>query len=118
MSNILAQQLIPFAVNSAASTNGQLVKTGPIRLMTLVATNVNAAARFVKLYDKATAPVVGTDIPFLTVPVPANGAQPINFGALGHQLLNGLALAITGAGTDADTTAVAAGDVKVSGDYL
>lgn len=115
--NLLAQQVTPFSVNSAATTNATAINAKPTRLVSLVASNINAAARFVKLYDKATAPVVGTDVPLVTIPIPAGGSVSLALGAIGMQLNNGLALAITTLGTDADATAVAAGEVKVAGGY-
>ena len=108
----------PLIINSAASTNGQLVLTGTSGLQALYATNTGAAAAYVKLYNKATAPTVGTDVPAMIVVVPAAvatvpGVAQITPGFSGYRFALGLGLAITGASADADTTAVAAGQVKV-----
>ncbi len=53
----------PLIINSAASTNGQLVLTGTSGLQALFASNTGATPAYVKLYNKATAPTVGTDTP-------------------------------------------------------
>jgi hypothetical protein len=109
----------PLIINSAASTNGQLVLTGTSGLQCLYATNIGATIAFVKLYNKATAPTVGTDVPAMIIPVPAAvagvpGVSPmINPGFNGYRFALGLGLAITGLVADTDTTAVAAGQVKV-----
>jgi hypothetical protein len=108
----------PYFVNSAASTNGALILTGTSGLQAFYATNTGAAAAFVKLYNKATAPTVGTDVPEMIIPVPAAvggvpgvAAPPIGFN--GFRFALGLGIAITGGAADNDTTAVAAGQVKV-----
>ena len=108
----------PYFVNSAATTNGALVITGTSGLQALYATNTGATAAFVKLYNKATAPTVGTDVPEMIIPVPAAvggvpGVAQISPGFNGYRFPLGLGIAITGAAADSDTTAVAAGQVKV-----
>jgi hypothetical protein len=58
-------------VVSAASTNATLVKPSAGALFGWLFYNTAAYDVFVKFYDKATAPVVGTDVPVLTVKVKA-----------------------------------------------
>ena len=108
----------PFILNSAATTNGQLILTGTSGLQAFYATNIGATAAFVKLYNKATAPTVGTDTPAMIITVPAAvagvpGTATLPIGFSGFRFALGLGLAITGAVADSDTTAVAAGQVKV-----
>lgn len=108
----------PYFVNSAATTNGALILTGTSGLQALYATNIGATPAFVKLYNKATAPTVGTDVPEMVIPVPAAaagvpGVVEITPGFNGYRFALGLGIAITGAVADSDTTAVAAGQVKV-----
>jgi hypothetical protein len=108
----------PLIINSAATTNGALVLTGTSGLQAFYATNIGATAAFVKLYNKATAPTVGTDVPAMIIPVPAAvagvpGVAQISPGFNGYRFALGLGIAITGAVADNDTTAVAAGQVKV-----
>ena len=120
-STILAQPGVPatpYFVNSAASTNGALVLTGTSGLQALFATNTGASVAFVKLYNKATAPTVGTDVPDMIIPVPAAvggvpGVVEVTPGLSGYRFPLGLGIAITGGVADTDTTAVAAGQVKV-----
>ena len=108
----------PLIINSAATTNGQLVLTGTSGLQALFASNTGAGVAYVKLYNKATAPTVGTDTPAMLIPVPAAvggvpGTVQISPGFNGYRFALGLGLAITGGASDNDTTAVAAGQVKV-----
>ena len=108
----------PYFLNSAATTNGALIITGTSGLHAFYATNEGATAAFVKLYNKATAPTVGTDVPEMTIPIPAAvsgvpGVANFDIGFIGFRFALGLGIAITGAAIHTDTTAVAAGQVKV-----
>lgn len=108
----------PYFVNSAATTNGALILTGTSNLSSLYVTNEGASAAYVKLYNKATAPTVGTDIPEMTFPVPAAaagvpGVANPNIGFHGFRFALGLGIAITRNAVHTDTTAVGAGEVKV-----
>ena len=108
----------PYFRNSTADTNGALVLTGTSGVQAFYATNEGASVAYVKLYNKATAPTVGTDVPEMTIPVPAavggvpGVANPV-IGFQGFRFALGLGIAITGAAAHTDTTAVAAGQVKV-----
>jgi len=106
------------AINSAASTNATSVKNAAGNIFSITASNTNAAARFVKLYNKASAPTVGTDVPVLTIPIPANSAVNLEFGTPGWRFATGIALAITAGAADSDTAAVAANEVKVLTAYI
>lgn len=100
--------------NSAASTNATLIKSTAGTLWSAVVSNVAASARYLKFFNLTTAPNVGTSVPVFTVLVPAGGTIVIEGGANGIRFGTGISLAITGAAGDLDTTAVAAGDVKVA----
>lgn len=108
----------PYFINSLATTNGALILTGTSGLQSFYATNIGATAAFVKLYNKATAPTVGTDVPEMIIYVPAAvagvpGVATLPIGFNGFRFALGLGIAITGLVADTDTTAVAAGQVKV-----
>jgi hypothetical protein len=108
----------PSNINSAASTNATSVKNAAGTLFGISCSNSGAAAAFVKLYNKASAPTVGTDTPVLTIPIPASGIVSVNLGTLGHRFTTGIALAITNLVADSDATTVAANQVKVMVDYV
>lgn len=107
----------PYILNSLASTNEALIVTGTSGLQSFYATNTGAGAAYVKLYNKATAPV-STDIPAMLLVVPAAvsgvpGVCVLPNGFSGQRFALGLGIRVTGGAADNDTTAVAAGQVKV-----
>lgn len=105
----------PIRVTSLATTNLQLIKGGKCNLSSLIASNNGAAVAFVKLYDKASAPVLASDVPVAVIAVPAGGNASISGPFMGQPFVLGLALAITNLVADTDATAVVAGQVKIMG---
>jgi hypothetical protein len=95
----------------AATTNLTAAVAGPCDLYGIIVTNTSAAVKFLKVYNKATAPVLASDIPLLTIALPVTSLQNLQFEQ-GIYFNLGLAYAITGADGDTDATAVAAGDLK------
>lgn len=106
------------AVNSAASTNAANVKTSAGTLYSLVAHNATAATKFVRIFNKATAPVPGTDSAVVVVAVPANSSKEVGFGGVGMRFSLGIGHAITNGATNLDATAVAAGDVQLAYNWI
>lgn len=104
---------------SAATTNATSVKGSAGQLYTILAHNINAAVRYLKLYNKATAPTVGTDTPILTMPIPGNtaGAGFVINCDKGWAFSLGVAAAITTGVADADTGAVAANEIVINLGY-
>lgn len=108
---------------AAATTNATSVKGSAATLFSCQLGGVGSTPAFLKIYNKATAPTVGTDTPVKTLIIPAastaaNGAgSNINFGPGGLTLGTGFAAAVTGVMTDADTTAVAAATFAINCDY-
>ena len=102
---------------SAASTNATSVKASAGNLFEITASNVTATATFVKLYNKASAPTVGTDVPVLTISVPANTTVAMQFGSQGKRFAIGIALAVTAAAAATDTAAAVAG-VQLNATYI
>lgn len=108
----------PYFLNSLATTNIGLVLTGTSGVHALYATNTGASVAYIKLYNKATAPALATDVPEMIIPVPAAvsgvpGVAELKPGFAAYRFALGLGIAITGGAADTDTTAVAAGQVKV-----
>ena len=108
----------PYFLNSAATTNGALILTGTSSVHSLWATNEGASVAYLKLYNKATAPTVGTDIPEMIIPIPAAvsgvpGVVNPNMGFIPFRFALGLGIAITRNAIHTDTTAIGAGEVKV-----
>lgn len=96
-------------LSAVASTNGALISASARNVHKLMGRVIRASSVFIKLYDKATAPTVGTDVPIMTLECPASSTFDLDLK--GFSLTNGLGIAITTAGADADTGALTAGDV-------
>ncbi len=109
------------AVTSAATTNASSQKASAGNLYELTVSNPTATAAYVKFYNKASAPTVGTDVPILTIRAAATGAagdmQSFNFGANGKRFTLGIAVAITALAAATDTGVAVAG-VQVHGTYV
>jgi hypothetical protein len=104
-------------VISAASTNATSVKASAGQIYAIYAHNTNAAVRYLKIYNKASAPTVGTDTPVLTLPIPGNTAGAgftFDLGGHGIAFATGIALALTTGVADSDTGAVAANEIVVN----
>ena len=99
-------------LSSAATTNATSVKATAGDLFKVSGNNTVASKRYLKLYNKASAPTVGTDTPVLTFVLAASAPFAIDLGPTGQYFAAGIAFAITGAAADADTTAIAAGDIE------
>lgn len=113
--------LTPYHLRSAATNNATSLKAaaGIVGLVTV--SNTNAAARFVKFYNKASAPSPGSDTPLQSYLVPGNTAGggtniPIPLGGLTFS--TGIAFAIVAGESDTDNTSVAAGDLHLNIGYL
>lgn len=99
---------------SAGTTNATSVKGSAGQVYGWYMSNMSATTTaFVKLYNKATAPTVGSDTPVMVLAIPAGAAANTEFSQ-GIPFGTGIALAITAAVADADTTAVVANEVVVN----
>lgn len=102
---------------SAATTNATVVKASAGKVFSIVANNQNAAVRYLKLYNKATAPTVGTDVPVATIAL-----QPVSTREIalpkGWEFSTGIAFALTTEATDAGSTAVAANEHVINISYV
>lgn len=113
-----------FALTAAATTNATSVKATAGTLYGIQCSNPSASIKYLKLYNKASAPTVGTDVPVMTIAVPPqNTGTPTAFslvigGVVGYRFATGIALATTGNMADTDTTGVAAGELKITLSYI
>lgn len=97
--------------SAAATTNAALVRTGVGRVYKVTGFNAATAVRYLRFYNKATAPVPGTDVPVFSLPLAANSVFEFNTQDIGFSFSLGIGLALTAAAPDLDTTALAAGDI-------
>lgn len=108
----------PAQLISAASTNATSVKGSAGTIGYLMCSNTNASPRYLKIYNKATAPTVGTDTPVHTFLIPGNSTNGAGFvislPPQGISLGTGIAFALTTGVAVADTAAVAANEIVVN----
>ena len=98
-------------VSAAASTNSTLVKGSAGRVYGITLYNAAAAVRYLKLYNKATAPTVGTDTPIMTIAVGPTQQFNLSLTDVGIYFSLGIGFGLTGGSADSDTTALTAADV-------
>jgi hypothetical protein len=112
----LSSGLRPYKITSLATTNASIVKATSGNLHSIIAIGLSSTVRYLKIYNKATVPIVGTDIPVMTLPIPANtqGAGISLPFSIGVNFSKGIGLAITAGSADTDSSAIAAGDVIVN----
>ena len=100
---------------SAASNNATSVKATAGRLFRVQASNNNAAARYLKIYDKASAPAPASDVPVLRYMIPPAGVLPST--PCDYWFAAGLAyVVVTGAG-DTNNDSTGASETFVNIDY-
>lgn len=104
------------SLNSAAGTNATSLKNtaGVVGFISL--NNTTITPKYFRLFNKASAPTVGTDTPFLVVTIPAASSKEIAYSN-GVEFTTGIAYAITGGATATDSTAIVAGDVQLNITY-
>jgi hypothetical protein len=95
--------------NLSVGVTGAVAKAAPGRLYGWHVSNAAAAAAYVKVYDKATAPTEA-DTPVLTLAIPAASAAFATVGP-GIAFAAGIAVRATTAIADNSTAAPAANDV-------
>jgi hypothetical protein len=110
----------PYFLISAATTNATSVKGSAGTIYGIQVYNINAAVRYLKIYNKASAPTVGTDTPIKVIAIPGattGAGSNVPIPSVGIALGTGIAFAITTGITTADTGAVAASEILVNIDY-
>jgi hypothetical protein len=97
-------------LSAAASVNATNVKNAAGKVYKITGENAAVAKRYLKLYDKATAPTVGTDAPIWTQALPASGPFTLDF-PVGLAFASGIGFGLTTGAADADTGALTAADI-------
>ncbi len=95
--------------SSANSVNATAAKASAGKLYSVNGFNSSASVTYLKFYDKATAPTVGTDTPVLTLALPALSVFSYDLGGLAFA--TGIGYGLTTVAADNGTTAVAAGAI-------
>jgi len=110
----------PFSLIALATANPNLVKAAPGVLVGLHAINQSAAVKYLKFYDMKQVPTAGSGAPVRRYAIPASstGAGFVVPFFVPARFLVGIAFTITGAQADTDATALAAGDVTLTLEYI
>lgn len=106
-----------FSYVSTATAVALNVKSSAASVGELSIFNGSAATVYVKIYNKASAPALATDVPVIVIPVAAGAHVAFEYGSTGKRLSVGYSIGITGAASLTDATAVAAG-VLISSTYV
>lgn len=106
--------------SSTASTNATLIRGSAGSIFNIIVHNTHAgggSSITVRLYDKATAPVVGTDVPMIIFHVQSNDSKELNFTS-GITFKNGIGYSITAGNSLLDATPVDADGVQIYIGYI
>ncbi len=96
--------------SAAASNNATNMKSSNGKIFAVQGFKATAGACWVKFYNKASAPTVGTDLPFISLYCPASSPFLFTYPG-GIQFGTGIGYAIVTGASETDNTAVAAGDI-------
>lgn len=110
--------LTPYSLISAATVNDTNVKGSAGQVYSVQVFNANVAIRYLKLYDKASAPT-SSDTPVKRWAIPGNsaGAGIVSHWPQGIAFASGIGFRITTGSADTDTGGVAAGEILLNLDY-
>lgn len=106
-------------LTSAATTNATVVKASAGQVYDVEVYNTNASPRWLKFYNLAVSPTVGSSTIVRKVMIPGNtaGGGVTRTIPMGLAFSIGIAYAITANVADSDTTAVAANEVVINLGY-
>lgn len=103
---------------STADTNGVSLKGSAGQIYAIQVSNIHATdKRYLKLYNKASAPTVGTDTPVKTLTL-FPGQSLTLYWEVGLPFTTGIAYAITSWLADNDTGAIGANEIVLNIDYI
>jgi hypothetical protein len=96
--------------SSAASNNATNMKSSPGKMFAVLGFNAKVTAVWVKFFNKASLPTVGTDLPFISFYCAGNAPFIFTFPN-GIQFSTGVGYCIVTGAPELDNTAVLAADV-------
>ena len=108
----------PYSYISASGTNATNVKASAGTIYSLVSMNTTASARYIHMYNSASAPTAGSGTPIKRFLVPAGGGFIWPIPPQGVAFSSGIGFTITGGVADSDTTSISASDVVLNMDYI
>ena len=114
----MARAKLYSAISAGTGDDAAIVKSTGGTVYSVNASNVNAAVRYIKLYNMAGSPVT-TDTPILRIAVPGattGGVRDISF-PLGVAFPRGIGVRIVTGAADSDGTDVASAELLVNIGY-
>lgn len=102
---------------SAASTNADTIKSSAGVVTGYYLVNIATAFRYVKLFNKASSPTLGTDTPRCVWGIPPESAANMNFDPP-LAFATGIAIAMVTSIVDASAAAVGANEIAATIHYL
>lgn len=99
--------------NTTLGRNGINIKSKPGQVYGWFLFNQATSFRYVKLYNKASTPSVGHDIPYMTIPLPPGGGANVSFTS-GINFNRGIGIGATSGVGDKDTSPAGANKVIVN----
>jgi hypothetical protein len=106
-----------YTYTATASNNQTLLKASTGNIYTIHLTNYAAYACFFRLFNKATAPVTGTDANLYEWAIPANSSIDIPISDVGLKFATGIGFNITKLQAALDNTVLVAGDIQLTMAY-
>lgn len=103
-------------LSAGTSADEVSVKATPGQLYGIRVSNTNASARYLKIYNSATAPTLGAGTPVRRIKVAGNSERDIVF-PVGLEMTTGIAFALTTGAADSDANRVAANEIIVELEY-
>lgn len=109
--------LTPYHLRSAATNNANFIKAAPGIVGMITASNTNASPRWLKFYNKTSAPVPASETPVFSFMIPGGTdgrGTNIPIPKNGIAFSTGIAIAIVTGEADNDNGSTAAGEVHVN----
>lgn len=111
-----------FHLIAANTNNATLISPGEHGVHGVQLSGIGSAPAYLKLYDKATAPTCGTDVPVKVLMIPAAGTAANGAGSnvtisLGTAFHAGIGICVVTGIADTDNTAVAASTFNINIDW-
>ena len=103
-----------YYLSSSASTNGANVKASAGQVYGYTVTNSNTSARYLRFYNTAGSPTVGSTATYMAVMIPGSGGVVVPIGSIGIAFGTGIAISLTTGAADTDTGSVAANEIKLT----
>lgn len=97
--------------SSAASNNVTVAKAGEGYLHTVIGYNSNAALRYLKFYNKATAPAPAADAALLMLSIPLPPTTAFGINLMGQYFSAGISYVLVTGSADTDNTGVGAAEI-------